>query len=117
MARHLTNLIAAMALVAGAESAAYAGGTEEQREACTPDAFRLCASAMPDESRVESCLRSAGPKLSAACHQVFYPAANSNAQMARGQAAPRERAQPSAPQRPETPSMPQMPPGPASDGD
>ena len=48
-------------------------GTDAQREACTPDAFRLCMSAMPDSGRVEGCLRAAGPRLSPACYAVFNP--------------------------------------------
>jgi hypothetical protein len=32
-------------------------GTPEQRAACAPDAFRLCASYIPDPTRVEQCLR------------------------------------------------------------
>jgi hypothetical protein len=66
---------------------------------------------MPDEGRVENCLRSAGPRLSRACYDVFFPqSANNQAQMTRGQAPMRERARPSAPDRMQTPSMPQMPP-------
>ncbi|WP_398472914.1 hypothetical protein [Tardiphaga sp.] len=107
--------IASLALMNSAP--AFAAGTDAQREACTPDAFRLCSMAMPDETRVESCLRAAGPRLSRACHDVFFPpeAAASN-QITRGQApAPRDRMQPSAPMRPQNPSMPQMPPGPELD--
>jgi hypothetical protein len=112
MANSLASLTAAAALIAGAGSLAYAGGTDQQREACTPDAFRLCTSAMPDEGRVENCLRNAGPRLSRACYDVFFPqsANNNQAQMTRGQVAPRERMQPSAPDRVQVPSMPQMPP-------
>jgi len=32
-------------------------GTPEQRAACAPDAFRLCAGYIPDPARVEHCLR------------------------------------------------------------
>ena len=32
-------------------------GTPEQRAACAPDAFRLCAGYIPDPTRVEQCLR------------------------------------------------------------
>lgn len=104
-------LTTAVALVA-TSATAIAAGTEQQREACTPDAFRLCAASMPDEGRVESCLRAAGPRLSAACHQVFYPEpVASNAQMTRGQV----RMVPATSQRPRTPSMPQQPPGQADD--
>ncbi len=48
-------------------------GMEAQREACTPDAFRLCMSSMPDAGRVEGCLRSNNSRLSAACYAVFNP--------------------------------------------
>lgn len=81
------------------------------------DAFRLCSMAMPDEKRVENCLRDASPRLSRACYDVFYPpqAAAPN-QVTRGQGPTvRDRMQPSAPQRPQNPSMPQMPPGPEPD--
>lgn len=46
-------------------------GTPEQRAACTPDAFRLCASYIPDPSKVEQCLRQNRSDLSGACRSVF----------------------------------------------
>ena len=52
---------------------AFAQGTDQEREACTPDAMRLCGQFIPDAGRIESCLRSAGPQLSPACYAVFYP--------------------------------------------
>ena len=55
------------------QTSAFAQGTQEQRDACTPDAFRLCAAYMPDPSRVEACLRASGPNLSRPCHDVFFP--------------------------------------------
>jgi hypothetical protein len=108
--------IASLALMSSAPSIVFAAGTEAQREACMSDAFRLCSMAMPDEKRVESCLRESSPRLSRACYDVFYPpqAAAPN-QITRGQGSTRERMQPSAPQRPQNPSMPQMPPGPEPD--
>jgi hypothetical protein len=109
----VARLSTAVVLLAASQSAAFAAGTEQEREACTPDAFRLCASSMPDEGRVESCLRAAGPRLSTACHTVFYPPSDANAQMVHSQS----RATPSAAQRPQTPSMPQMPPGQSNDDD
>ena len=48
-------------------------GTEQQREACTPDVFRLCGRYIPDEDRIATCLRNSGPRLSPACYAVFYP--------------------------------------------
>ena len=52
---------------------AFAQGTEQEREACTPDAWRLCGQFIPDAGRVETCLRNSGPRLSPACYAVFYP--------------------------------------------
>ena len=46
-------------------------GTSEQRAACAPDAFRLCASYIPDATNVEACLRQRKSELSDACRAVF----------------------------------------------
>lgn len=51
----------------------FAQGTDREREACTPDAMRLCGQFIPDADRVEVCLRNAGPRLSTACYAVFNP--------------------------------------------
>lgn len=51
-------------------------GTEQEREACTPDVFRLCGRFIPDEQRITTCLRNAGPRLSPACYAVFNPPQN-----------------------------------------
>jgi len=40
-------------------------------DACTPDAMRLCASAIPDVSRVSFCLAHNKQQLSSACAAVF----------------------------------------------
>ncbi len=46
-------------------------GTADQRAACAPDAFRLCAIYIPDVTKVEMCLRTRQSDLSAACRSVF----------------------------------------------
>lgn len=46
-------------------------GTFEQQMACTPDVFRLCGSAIPDEDRIVSCLRQNTMQLSRNCRAVF----------------------------------------------
>lgn len=46
-------------------------GTPEQRDACAPDAFRLCAGYIPDPTRVEQCLRQSKSDLNDACLFVF----------------------------------------------
>jgi hypothetical protein len=71
-------------------------GTPEQREACTPDAMRLCGAYLLDPRSVEGCLRASGPRLSPACYDVFFP--------------PQEAAPPPPPQRGSRKRMPPPPP-------
>ena len=47
--------------------------TEAQREACTPDAFRLCSAAIPDADRVAACMQANVANLSPPCKAVFQP--------------------------------------------
>lgn len=56
-----------------APSWALAQGTADERQACTPDVFRLCGRYIPDADRIANCLQQAGPRLSPACYAVFYP--------------------------------------------
>jgi hypothetical protein len=67
------TIAAAMMLALSGGAAVASKGTPEQREACTPDALRLCGQFIPDEDRIETCLRDAGPRLSPACYIVFHP--------------------------------------------
>lgn len=50
---------------------ARAQGTKSEREACTPDVFRLCASEIPSVDRIVSCLNRKKPQLSPACRTVM----------------------------------------------
>jgi hypothetical protein len=43
----------------------------EQRSACTPDAFRLCASEIPNVPAITACMRKNRANLSPACKAVF----------------------------------------------
>jgi hypothetical protein len=45
--------------------------TQEEADACTPDAFRLCQQAIPDPDRVTQCLVENKRQLSPACKIVF----------------------------------------------
>lgn len=45
--------------------------TAEQRSACTPDAFRLCSSEIPNVDGITACMRKQKSSLSAACKAVF----------------------------------------------
>lgn len=44
--------------------------TLQQREACTPDVFRLCSSEIPDPDRITVCLRRNESQLSDRCRRV-----------------------------------------------
>jgi hypothetical protein len=48
--------------------------TSAQRQACTPDAFRLCGSEIPDVGRVTACMSAKKALLSAPCRAVFESA-------------------------------------------
>src|ERR1044071_561947 len=78
----ILGLVAAVAVISCGQTQAFAQGTEQQREACPPDAFRVCGQFMPDAGRVESCLRNAGPRLSPACYVVFNPPRDDSSQRA-----------------------------------
>ncbi|ABE39455.1 conserved hypothetical protein [Rhodopseudomonas palustris BisB5] len=77
--RTLTSAIALTTLLGSGAALAQERGSEAQREACTPDALRLCSQYIPDAGRIESCLRDAGPRLSQACYVVFHPPSETRA--------------------------------------
>ncbi len=56
------------AIIAPLPALAY---TQQDADACTPDAFRLCQQAMPDVARVAHCLAEKKGQLSPACKVVF----------------------------------------------
>jgi len=64
----LSAIFLLVMILAPASALAY---TQEDANACTPDAFRLCQNAMPDVSRVGLCLAQNKRQLSAACTIVF----------------------------------------------
>lgn len=87
-------------LAAHGPNLAFAQGTEQQREACTPDAFRLCGQFIPDAGKVESCLRNAGPRLSPPCRVVFNPPPPATQTTPARERAPHDRMQQPAPPPP-----------------
>ena len=52
-------------------STAHGQGTAEQRRACTPDVYRLCAGEIPNVRAITACLRRNRSSLSEACRGVF----------------------------------------------
>lgn len=77
MTRHFTSTLTKIACTAalGAVLAGWATSsqayTSEQRIACTPDAFRLCSSEIPNIDGVTACMRKNRSSLSSACRAVF----------------------------------------------
>jgi hypothetical protein len=45
--------------------------TQEQQQACQPDAFRLCGSEIPDVDRITACMIAKKSQLSPQCRQYF----------------------------------------------
>jgi hypothetical protein len=63
-------IVAASLISVSAESSAEVA-TAEQRAACTPDAFRLCSSHIPNISAITTCMKKNRENLSPACKAVF----------------------------------------------
>ena len=58
-------------LLGGGHAVSAEIATAEQRAACTPDAFRLCSSEIPNIPAITACMRKNFEKLSPACKAVF----------------------------------------------
>ena len=68
------NAASALALLLAlftAGSALAATATPEQKKACTPDVYRLCAGEIPNVRAITACLRRQKASLSEACRAVF----------------------------------------------
>ena len=65
------QLVCALALFAGGlaccPDGAGAQGTDAQRQACTPDAMRLCGNVVPDIARTTVCMKANFARLSPEC--------------------------------------------------
>ncbi len=59
-------------LILSASGSALADlATPEQKKACTPDVYRLCAGEIPNVRAITACLRRQKANLSDACRAVF----------------------------------------------
>jgi len=70
------SLVVLLVLVASTVTALAADpyssiATAEQRRACTPDVYRLCAGEIPSVSAITACLRRKKASLSEGCRAVF----------------------------------------------
>ena len=70
-AKTIRTLGIAVAISLTSFTAHAAEATAEQRRACTPDAFRLCSSHIPNVDAIVGCMRANKSKLSPACRVVF----------------------------------------------
>jgi hypothetical protein len=62
---------------------AAAQGTPEQRQACQPDAMRLCSDFIPDVERITACMVKNRIRLSPPCRAVFSTPARKGKQFKR----------------------------------
>jgi hypothetical protein len=58
-------------ILLGSLNGASAQGGDAAREACTPDAMRLCNEFVPDEAKVRSCMLSKRSLLSEPCRLIM----------------------------------------------
>lgn len=62
------------AILLGGSSMAFAQGTTAQREACAPDAIKLCQDAIPDVEKTTACMKAHQAELSPQCRRMFTAA-------------------------------------------
>jgi hypothetical protein len=60
-----------LASVLASVTSAFAVGTPEQRRACTPDVYRLCAGEIPNVGAITVCLQRHKGSLSSACRAAM----------------------------------------------
>ena len=61
------TLVLLLALFFGHLNNAAAQGSDAVRQACTPDAMRLCSDVIPDVPKVTACMKAKSRQLSEAC--------------------------------------------------
>jgi hypothetical protein len=71
MRMQVARFVCSLALLAGAlvysVGTAGAQGSDAARQACTPDALRLCSDYIPDVDKVAGCMRAKKAQLSEPC--------------------------------------------------
>ncbi len=78
----LPRSILLLALVALASTRGYAASQQDE-DACRPEVFRLCTSAIPNEEAIVACLNAHLTDLAAACRAVIDPTPRSAATLRR----------------------------------
>jgi hypothetical protein len=64
---NLAGVVVLLALLFCSLDAASAQGSDAARQACTPDAMRLCSDVIPDVARVTACMKAKYRQLSEPC--------------------------------------------------
>lgn len=64
---HLAGTVVLLALLFCRLDGASAQGSDAARQACTPDAMRLCSDVIPDVARVTACMKAKYRQLSEPC--------------------------------------------------
>ena len=73
MTRIAVYLVVAFTLSTANVAAQESGhkGTKDEQEACTPDVYKFCEAAIPDEGRIVACLKANLTLLSPKCRKVI----------------------------------------------
>jgi hypothetical protein len=66
-------LILTTVLFASANSPSAFAYTQEQQQACTPDAMRLCGNFVPNVDQITACMIARKSQLSPECRRFFRP--------------------------------------------
>jgi hypothetical protein len=64
---HLAGTVALLVLLFCRLDGASAQGSDAVRQACTPDAMRLCSDVIPDVAKVTACMKAKSRQVSEAC--------------------------------------------------
>lgn len=65
--RRALPVVALLGLAIGHAAAQGAPGQVDVRQACTPDAMRLCSDTIPDVARTTACMKAKRAQLSSEC--------------------------------------------------
>lgn len=71
---NLTRSVVTVLALALAPFAAFGQGTDEQQQACAPDAVKLCSDTIPDIPKTTACMKAHFAQLSPRCQSAFNEA-------------------------------------------
>lgn len=76
----ILRCIGAAVVLAGLSTSAFAASAsksrptlrDQEQAACAPDARKLCGEFIPDEAKIEACMRAKMSDISAECKKFFH---------------------------------------------